>query len=216
MPKYLTPFLVYSSIPAMLFLFSCTSPRHAGTSSAGRVPDSLTTHLVPFPESSVYRTNIMIRDHRISGLMIFKQTAPEIWRIVFVNEIGMKFFDFRLSGNNFEVVECYKYLRRKKMLSVFEEDFRSMLIRPVHPEMLHAGNENSEAVLILDRTEKRHKQRLYYLNKSTLLPEKTELYRKRKKISIVQYDNYKRNRPDTFVVTHRDIKLEIHFKLLDH
>ena len=216
MSKYLTPFLVYSSIPVLLFLFSCASPRLAGYPSEGSVPDSLTAHLVSFPESSVYRTNIRFRDHRISGLMIFKKTAPEIWRIVLVNEIGMKFFDFRLSGNNFEVVECYKYLRRKKMLSVFEEDFRSLLIRPVHPEMLHAGNKNSEAVLILDRPEKGRKYRLYYLNKSTLLPEKTELYGKRKKISIVQYDNYKRNRPDTFVVIHRDIKLEIHFKLLDH
>ena len=54
-------------------------------------------------ERAVYKTNMIIYGNEISGLMVMKKTGDN-YRVVFVSEIGLKYFDMEfLTGSN-EVV----------------------------------------------------------------------------------------------------------------
>jgi hypothetical protein len=50
------------------------------------------------------------------------------YRVAFMNEIGMTFFDLELKPDSFRVVSCFASLNKKALIRIFETDF-SILIR---------------------------------------------------------------------------------------
>ncbi len=216
MARYRIPFSVYSSVFLVLFFFSCGVIKQSRYIPLERQTKILHSHFVPFPESSIFKAEILIRQKQLSGIMVFKRTAPELWRIVFINEIGMKFFDLKLARDNFEVVECYQGLKRKKLLSLLEQDFRLLLIPPEHPVQVHVKKEKNNVSVFLERPEHRKGWNIYYLSGNNLLLKETESYGFWEKKISVSFNSYKRNHPDSFVINHNDVKLKLHFKLLDN
>jgi hypothetical protein len=52
------------------------------------------------------------------------EDSSGIYRIVFMNEIGMTFFDLELSADSLKVVSCFESLNKKALMKIFETDFR--------------------------------------------------------------------------------------------
>ncbi len=182
----------------------------------GLPDDSTIINLIPFPTSSIYKTDILLGDKNLSGIIVFKNTAPANWRIVFLNELGMKFFDFELTKSEFGVIECYEYLNRKKILAVLEQDFRLLLESSSDLQLVKNSKLGSETIIIKEQLPQSGMNKYYYLSKNTGLPKKTELMGFWKQKASVIFKTYTKNRPDTFAICHNDLKLELHFKILKY
>lgn len=201
---------------SLLYLSSCGALKKSHYKPIGLPGKSTTINLIPIPASSVYKTDIILGNKNISGLVVFKKTALNSWRIVFLNEIGMKFFDFEITKNEFSVIECYEYLNRKKILALLEHDFRLLLETSEDLQLVKSSKLKSGTIIIKEQLPQSSRNKYFYLSKNTYLPEKIELMGFwRKKVTIF-YEKYTETRPDVFVISHNGPKLELHFKTINY
>jgi hypothetical protein len=142
----------------VLFLAGCVSvkPLHLthDTSSVTRHASRVTKYTPP-EGSHLFKATLDIRKHHLTGLLVIKrmdtltpppappqtgQTPPPappqtgrgelspVYRIVFVNEVGMTFFDLEMKSDSFKVVSCFASLDKKALMKIFETDFRMLLL----------------------------------------------------------------------------------------
>lgn len=211
MSKFLTAFLICGS----LLLSSCGAIRQAAFKPSGIPDGGIAGNLVPFSGSSVYKTDISLGKRNLSGITVFKEYGQGAWRIVFLNELGMKFFDFQLTEDGFEVVSCYEYLNRKKILSLLEQDFSMLLETSGDLILVNHKRTGHDGVIVKEQLSHK-KRKYYYLSGNTLLPEKTELMSPWHKKATIIFESYSGNRPEIFSVYHNRTKLDLHFKILDN
>ena len=75
----------------------------------------------------VYKTNISVYSHEMSGIFIAKKINDTTHRVVFTTEFGNKLMDFEISENSFKVNSIVSELDRKILIRTLEEDFRLLL-----------------------------------------------------------------------------------------
>ena len=78
-------------------------------------------------KSYIYRAQIKLYDNDFSGLLIIKPKKEES-RIVFLNEIGMKFFDIELLKNSYKIHHIFTPMNKKMFIKLLLSDFRFMLM----------------------------------------------------------------------------------------
>jgi hypothetical protein len=94
---------------------------------------------------ALYKASLDISKHHLTGLIFFKQTSDTTFRIIFTNEMGMKFFDLEFIKEQFVVHYCFPSLSRKSLMKIFESDFRLLLSDKFSGErMILLNNENPE------------------------------------------------------------------------
>ncbi len=113
----------------MLLLAGCVSirPQHiARDKSQVMVRASRVAAYVPPETSHLFKATLDIRKHHLTGLLMIKKMGdcPGTYRIVFMNEIGMTFFDLELKPDSLRVVSCFASLNKKALLKIIETDFR--------------------------------------------------------------------------------------------
>jgi hypothetical protein len=96
--------------------------------STGPVVSSCIQHYPDMLPKTVYHASVDAGKRHLSGILIFKNTAPNITRAVFTSETGLTFFDFEFSGNQFRVVSIMKNLNRKPVIKTLRNDI-GLLIR---------------------------------------------------------------------------------------
>ena len=78
-------------------------------------------------EKGLYKSTLDISKHHMSGFIFLKKTSDSSFRIIFSNQIGMKFFDFEIVEENFIVHYCFPSLNRKPLLKILRNDFITFL-----------------------------------------------------------------------------------------
>ena len=78
-------------------------------------------------DKGLYKTTLDISKHHLSGFIFLKRTSDTSYRIIFSNQMGMKFFDFEFQGKKFIIHYCFPSLERKSLLKLLENDFRMLL-----------------------------------------------------------------------------------------
>lgn len=90
-----------------------------------------TTYEVPYfsePKTDyVYKTNITVYGHEMSGIFIAKKINDTTHRVVFTTEFGNKLFDFEISETTFKVNSIVSELDKKILINTLKEDFRLLL-----------------------------------------------------------------------------------------
>ena len=90
-----------------------------------------TTYEVPYfsePKTDyVYKTNITVYGHEMSGIFIAKKINDTTHRVVFTTEFGNKLFDFEISEMTFKVNSIVSELDKKILINTLKEDFRLLL-----------------------------------------------------------------------------------------
>ncbi|MEI7727200.1 MAG: hypothetical protein WCK09_18970 [Bacteroidota bacterium] len=100
----------------------------------------------------LFKATLDIKKHHLTGLLVIKRMdtiapppAPPqagrgehsplafpsggnsgcfgTYRIVFMNEIGMTFFDLELKADSLKVVSCFESLNKKALMNIFKTDF---------------------------------------------------------------------------------------------
>ncbi len=126
MQKSTIPFLLINCFLAVL-LVSC------GSVTKNYTPKKLdkTTYEVPYfsePKTDyVYKTNITVYGHEMSGIFIAKKINDTTHRVVFTTEFGNKLFDFEISETTFKVNSIVSELDKKILINTLKEDFRLLL-----------------------------------------------------------------------------------------
>jgi len=93
-------------------------------------PENAQTLAVLKPEfgNALYRTEIDIMGRPLSGLLLIKALPDGATRVVFTNEIGVKFFDFSFGKQKFEVISCINQLNKKLVINQLRQDIGSILM----------------------------------------------------------------------------------------
>lgn len=126
MQKSTIQFLLINCFLAVV-LVSC------GSVTKNYTPKKLekTTYEVPYFADSkadyVYKTNITVYGHELSGIFIAKKINDTTHRVVFTTEFGNKLMDFEISDKTFKVNSIVSELDRKILINTLEEDFRLLL-----------------------------------------------------------------------------------------
>jgi hypothetical protein len=130
----------------MLFLAGCVSvkPSHITRDTLQVTCYALrVTHYTPPAANQLFKATLDIKKHHLTGLLMIKRmdtlTPPPappqtgrgerfpVFRIVFMNEVGMTFFDLEMKPESFKVVSCFESLNKKALMKIFETDFRMLL-----------------------------------------------------------------------------------------
>lgn len=84
-------------------------------------------------QKALYKTNMMIYGNEISGLTLIKKTGSD-FRLVFMSEIGLKYFDMEFFSKNDSLVihHVISVLNKKPVLEILSNDFS--LIFMIFPE----------------------------------------------------------------------------------
>lgn len=126
MQKSTIQFLLINCLLAIV-LVSC------GSVTKNYTPKKLdkTSYQVPYFSDSktdyIYKTNITVYGHEISGIFIAKKINDTTHRVVFTTEFGNKLLDFEISEKSFKVNSIVSELDRKILINTLTEDFRLLL-----------------------------------------------------------------------------------------
>jgi len=115
-----------------------------------------------------FKTTLKIYEVSLTGIMVAKMISDE-YRISFMNEFGVKYFDARISETEAEMLYCVKQLDKKILSNVLLHDFAVLL--------LPSSDKN-----ITEDTYKLGKFNYNYIQKEGL-PEQIQEYKKNKVVS---------------------------------
>jgi phosphoribosylformylglycinamidine (FGAM) synthase PurS component len=110
-----------------VFIISC------GSVTKNYAPKKLdkTSYEVPYFSNSktdyVYKTNITVYGHELSGIFIAKKINDTTHRVVFTTEFGNKLLDFEISEKTYKVNSIVSELDKKILINTLTEDFRLLL-----------------------------------------------------------------------------------------
>jgi hypothetical protein len=75
----------------------------------------------------VYKANITVFGHELSGIFIAKKINENVHRVVFTTEFGNKLLDFEIAKDNFKINAIVPELNRKLLINTLKTDFQLLL-----------------------------------------------------------------------------------------
>ena len=197
------PFLLINCFLAVL-LVSC------GSVTKNYTPKKLdkTTYEVPYfsePKTDyVYKTNITVYGHEMSGIFIAKKINDTTHRVVFTTEFGNKLFDFEISETTFKVNSIVSELDKKILINTLKEDFRLLLKK----EYLIQEQFENESDNIYKSADGNRDNYLFVSKKDQKLEKLVRSSKTKEKITItftLENDIFAKK----IVILHQNIKLKI-------
>ncbi len=150
-----------------LLIAGCTTikPSHVTRDTSHQMLNaSRITRYVPPTTSHLFKATLDIKKHHLTGLLVIKRMdsitpslvtamdgsleSPGVFRIVFVNEVGMTFFDLEMNADTFKVVSCFASLNKKTLMKILETNFRLLLWNgPMRNEKIYRQGETNNLVV---------------------------------------------------------------------
>lgn len=169
--------------------------------------------------SHLYKAKFHIYKKYFSGLMVFRNMPSGNSRVVFMSEMGLKFFDFEFSKPNnenktgFTIHYCMEAINKKMLINILRNDFGLIIMNNLKSselvEMKEKGTLNKVLKLKID---KRHN--FYIFDKETARMtniKQTSCLFKKVKIDLFQQTD---NIPDSIKISHYNLKLKIDLNLI--
>ena len=119
--------LKFRSINLLLLLSACSGHLYEELRSSPVSAQTLGA-LKPKLSNVLYRTEVDIMGRPLSGLLLIKALPDGTMRVVFTNEIGVKFFDFSFGKQKFEVISCIDQLNKKVVINQLRQDIGAILM----------------------------------------------------------------------------------------
>ncbi|TDP04128.1 hypothetical protein [Flavobacterium sp. 245] len=152
----------------------------------------------------VYKTNITVYGHELSGIFIAKKVNDTTHRVVFTTEFGNKLLDFEISEKTFKVNSIVSELDRKILINTLTEDFR-ILLKKEYQIQEQFENENFDIYKSADGDRDNY---LFYSKKDQKLEKVVRSSKTKDKITItftLENDIFAKK----VVILHQNIKLKI-------
>ena len=164
---------------------------------------------------ALYKTNIHFWKKDFSGLMFFKKNKEDKeTRVVFMSELGLKYFDFKLTDAGvFSVEYILDELNKESLILVLEKDIRILLQNGNNREHVKFFRTSNEGEYV-ERSKTKRKRYYYFFNKdnqSVTHIDYTGSVFKKIKIDIV---NNKDLMPENINIKHLGIRLRLTLRLI--
>ncbi|HEY9197501.1 MAG TPA: hypothetical protein VIM77_14595 [Mucilaginibacter sp.] len=206
MQTCLTRFLLLSS--CLLTLFGCKSVYKDLKPANGDFE-----RIYKFrPKFSVvlYKAEIDVTTHHLSGLLLMKVMPDSSTRIVFSNEMGVKFFDFAfLKNGEFKVYSIIRQMDKGPVKKTLMKDFDLVLMRQRGSHEHYLLKDSTHFYYMLPQ----EKGANYYITNlkgdSLIRMEKSS---KRKRVAVATMTDYKNGTPDSIGIDHKNFKFTIGLK----
>lgn len=159
--------------------------------------------------NTLYSAIIDVTKHHFSGILYFKAMPDSSTRIVFTNEIGVKFFDFAFAKDGtFTKHYILPKMDKKVVIKALRNDLRLVMVDPdMHQaKLLKDSMYNYIAV----PTEKGNDYYITTTDCTKLL--RIEKASKRKSVVVAELMDYKNGVPDSIYLHHRNFKFNISLK----
>ena len=177
--------------------------------------DETVSLLMPFSQQEmevVYKAQIDISGQYYSGIIAISSKASENPQIVFINELGMKFFEVEISSKGLIVKHAIEPFQRRAVISILEEMFTPLFLKLEYDELGVAMINDSEEYRVYKV--KMNGNLFYFMNHSSGRLERIEKigWFTRKMITQI---NYKRQLPESIQTSFPGKKVDInltHFK----
>ncbi|NPA68247.1 MAG: hypothetical protein GXO50_06520 [Chlorobi bacterium] len=160
-------------------------------------------------KSYIYRAQIKLYDNDFSGLLVIKPGKDKS-RIVFLNEIGMKFFDIELLKDSYTIHHIFTPVNKKMFIKLLVNDFRFMLMSGTDTKTHYLKEKKTENPALQIKKAKE----IFIFDKQTLLPKKALKYSLYGKHTFINYDKYINDIPQTIYIRHKRIKFEMKLNFL--
>ena len=163
---------------------------------------------------ALYKADIDVTTHHLSGLLLIKTLPDSALRIVFSNEMGFKFFDFEFKNDGtFKIYYIIKQMNKKPVIKTLRKDFALVILNQAYLK---------KGYMLTDRE---NLYNIFSQPKGTFCYE-TDLSGKNltamkiasphKFIVTAIMRNYKNGIPDTIGIKHQNFKFNIGLKLLEN
>lgn len=152
----------------------------------------------------VYKTNITVYGHDMSGIFIAKKINDTTHRVVFTTEFGNKLLDFEISEKTFKINSIVSELDRKILINTLKEDFRLLLKK----EYLLQEQFENESDNIYKSADGKRDNYLFVSKKEQKLEKVVHSSKTKEKITItftLENDIFAKK----VVILHQNIKLKI-------
>lgn len=192
----------------------CSSLAHHST--VRKMPRSNTDprcilQFTPAFTNTLYSAYIDVTKHHFSGLLFFKRMPDSSTRIVFTNEVGVKFFDFEFaSDGRFTKHYALNKLDKKIVINALENDMRLILLKPNFSAASTYADSTFTDVCIPQK-----KGYYHYLTKNCNELVNCSRASKRKTIVTTQMLDYRNGVPDSIHVHHHNFKFNIALKRVE-
>jgi hypothetical protein len=196
-------------INLLLLLSACSGHLYEELQSAPESAKGLAA-LKPEFNNMLYRTQVDIMGKSISGLLLVKSLSNGATRVVFTNEIGIKFFDFSFGKQKFEVISCIDQLNKKTIINQLRQDIGAIL-------MYQIDFTNGQVYQLLDERYYRFSgekgTRLYYITDAKRhIIKRIENTTDKKKKLVVELFNPAHNIADSIFLDHKLYNFSISLK----
>ncbi|RKR10153.1 hypothetical protein C8C83_1824 [Flavobacterium sp. 90] len=203
MQKSTIQFLIINCLLALV-LVSC------GSVTKNYTPKKLdkTSYQVPYFTDTntdyVYKTNITVYGHEISGIFIAKKINDTTHRVVFTTEFGNKLLDFEISKKTFKVNSIVSELDRKILINTLTEDFR-LLLKNEYLMQEQFENESDDIYKSADGNRDNY---LFISKKTSKLDKVVNASKTKEKITLL-FSSENNIFAEKIQIIHQNIKLKI-------
>lgn len=174
---------------------------------------SYPTCFISESKSLLYRTKVDAFGNYFSGLLFIKPHSADSVRIVFMSELGLKFFDFEINGNENKINYCLDALNKPYIVNTLVNDFRIMLLKSEANKVKFYNTEDEN--IIIAKFSKPFKSNCK-MQKNT--EQILELKHKHFIFNVlkIDYSDYANKIPQKINIKHKNIKLNIELSLLEN
>ncbi|OFX48208.1 MAG: hypothetical protein A2046_08270 [Bacteroidetes bacterium GWA2_30_7] len=162
--------------------------------------------------SLLYKAKVETFGKYYSGLLFIKPSSSDTVRIIFMSEIGLKFFDFEINGNDNKINYCFESMNKEYIANTLVNDLRLMLLKIVAKKIKYYQTSNSDITIVKYIKPKRTLCAFQKLDDVIVELKHRNSIAKSVKIMYSDYDN---KIPKKIKILHKYIKLSIELNLLE-
>ncbi|MCD6010489.1 MAG: hypothetical protein K0Q79_351 [Flavipsychrobacter sp.] len=195
-------------LPIILLLFTgCKNYYHNLKPGTGDV--KCIEKFTPQFTKVMYSAYVDVTKHHFSGILLFRLMPDHSTRIVFTNEVGVKFFDFGFGQDGtFTKFYVLDKLDKKIIVNALRNDLNLILLHPTltNAKVLTDGTNNYITV-------PNKKGNDYYItNNSCTNLVRIEKASKRKPVVVAEMIDYNNSLPDSINISHKNFNFNIALK----
>ena len=189
----------------LLLVISCKSNLQVPTKENSALK-SVENLYFSSPDDYVYKCQMDIYKHHISGIVIIKKIATSTHRVVMTTDFGNKMIDFELSENDFKLNYVLPDLDKKMVINFLKEDFKRLLKQKYH--VISETEDDITTTYLSELDAKNTVFLVYNKENKNLLQTVSYLKKKKEKINF-RFEAKKPTFAETIDIQHKDFKINI-------
>jgi len=164
-------------------------------------------------KSALYKAEIDVITHHLSGLLLIKTLPDSSIRMVFSNEMGIKFFDFEFRpGGGFKVFYIVQQMNKKPVIKTLKKDFELILLPDKNEQAAYLRKDDHSLYYIFP---KQKGSFCYITNLDGTEMTTMEISSPHKPIVNAIMKNYINGIPDTIGISHKNFTFNIGLKRIE-